>query len=156
MEGHAASKLLVGHDSHRVQVRPGSDRVSEGPLRRHVGGGPSHHTHRRRKSTKTGALARLGDPKVSDLHPPVRSYHDVLGLEIAVHNMHRLDRRKAKEQPLQYTGELGQRKRANPRSQRAAWQMLHCDERRPVFLEVLVNSDECWGGSPKRPAATHA
>ena len=54
------------------------------------------------------------------------------------------------EQPLEHLEDLGQREAAHERTQRPTLEMLHCDVRRSVVLEVVVDGDDVRMRQPRR------
>ena len=81
-------------------------------------------------------------PKSAILTSPCERHHDVLGLEVAVHDPLRLGAGQAGQHALQHAGALGQRHPPHPRPQRAPLDVLHRDVRRPVVLEVVVHGHD--------------
>ena len=89
-------------------------------LRSHVGRRADGRPRRGQERAGAGARRRLGDAEVGDLHPTVGGDHDVLGLEVAVHDAVRLGVREPGEHPLHHADELRERQPADVRPQRAA------------------------------------
>ena len=79
-EGSLAAQHLVDHAPERPDVGTVIDFGSLGLLGTHVGDCPD----RRVELGKLRALCQQGQPKVENLHPPVRRDDDVAGFDIAV------------------------------------------------------------------------
>ncbi len=86
-------------------------------------------------------LRRPRDPEVGDLDAAVRADHQVLRLEVAVHDAVLLRRAEPGQQALEHAADLRERHPPDVRAQRAALDVLHRDVGRPVVLEVVEHRD---------------
>ena len=104
VERHAPREHLEGHAADGVEVGPRPDVLRHRLLGRHVGGGADRRPRRGEERARLHLVRRLGDAEVGDLHAPVDRDHQVLGLEVAVHDPVLL--------------RVGEARRAGPRARR--------------------------------------
>ena len=141
-ERHRARQQLVGDDAGLIDVGPRPDLGRHRLLGRHVGRRADRRARRREHLLRRDLLQRLGDPEVRDLHAAVHGHEQVLGLDVAVDDPHRLRVRERGEQPFEHARRLRQRQLADERAQRPADEVLHRDVRDAVLLEEVVDRDD--------------
>ena len=141
-ERHRAREQLVGDHAGRVEVGPRPDALAHRLLGRHVGGRPDRGARGGAEGDGAAVDHRLRDPEVRDLHASVVGDHQVLGLEVPVHDVVGVGVREAGEDALEHAADLRQRELADPRPQRAARDVLHRDVGRAVVLEEVEHGDD--------------
>ena len=132
---------LVRQHPQRVQIGPGANVARHGLLGGHVGGRPDSHTGGSHLPGP-GLLSGPCDPVIGELHPSVSRHHDVLGLQVTVHDAGRLRVCQRRQHALQYARDPSQRQAPHVLAQRAARDVLHRDVRRASVLEVLMHGDD--------------
>ena len=144
-------------DAERVEVGARVDRLPERLLRRHVLGRPVDHAGLREDVLlRAGAVVRaelahldLGDAEVEDLHE-VRvavalDEHDVLGLEIAMHDLERvraLERAGDLPRDVERAAELEPPARDDLAQARALDELEHEEERAVLELAEVGGGDD--------------
>ncbi len=141
VERQPADEQLVPDHTGGVEIRPGADVLGQRLLRRHVGRRP-HRAARGREVRGRRLVERLRDAEVGDLDRAVRGDHDVLRLQVAVHDAARLGVRQPREDALEHPGDLRQRQVRDERPQRPALDVLHRDVRGALVLEEVVDGDD--------------
>ena len=142
VERMAAREQLVGDEARRVEVDLRGDLATADLLGRHVGRRADDLPGRGAEVGHAHLPDRLGDPEVGDLGVSVRGDEHVLGLEIAVHDPARSGLGQPAEHAVEHARDLGERQPPYERSQRAALEVLHRDERHALVLEVLDHRDD--------------
>ena len=115
-EGRAAGHHLIDHRSQRPDVRARIGLLAPDLLGGHVG----HGAHHRAGVGDPGLIGELGEAEVDDLHPSVRSHHDVARLDVAVDDPPLVGGCEAAGDLLRDAGRLrnGQRAARDPVAQR--------------------------------------
>ena len=85
VERRLSGQHIVEYDAQGPQVGAAVDRAAPDLLRRHV----RHRAHHDARFSEA-LIARLGQPEVEDPHAAVREQHDVAGLQVAMHDPHRV------------------------------------------------------------------
>ena len=108
VEGRRAGEQLVRDAADRVEVGPRTDVARHRLLGRHVGRRPDRRAGGGHVGARARLLRRLRDPEVGDLDRAVLGHHQVLGLEVAVHDRALLGRAEAGEHALEHAADLRQ------------------------------------------------
>ncbi len=142
VEREPAGEQLERDAADRVEVRPRPDPLPHRLLGRHVERRPDRHPGLGQHRGATDLVGRLGDAEVRDLHAALDRHHDVLGLEVAMHDATLLGVREAGQGAFQHAADLRQRHVPDVRPQRPAVDVLHRDVRRALVLEVVEHGDD--------------
>ncbi len=133
---------LVEHAAEGIDVGALIDGVALDLLRRHVGGCPDHGSGGR----QTAHLAdHLGDAEVEDLGLALGGDEHVVGLQVAVHDAAAVCRTNRRQQLLdQVERDVHSEPAAvvEPVAQRAAFDVLHDDEKRVALGVEVVDADD--------------
>ena len=119
VERHRAGEQLVGDDAGLIKVGPRPDLLRHRLFGGHVGGRPDGRAGRREHLLGRDPVQRLGDPEVGDLDAAVGRDQQVLGLDVAVNDLHRFGVRERREQALEHPGHLRKRHPPDERPQRS-------------------------------------
>ena len=149
-ERRTAGDQLVQHDAQAEAVRTPVDVQAACLLRRHVRDRPDHHPDAGvdgPRGARIGircTLGELGDAEVEHLHVAVRPQHQVVGLDVAMHDagrVRRCQRRGGLDGDLE---NLAQRQLATLQAlaQRFAFDQLRDDVARLVVIADFVNGQD--------------
>ena len=142
-------RQLVEHHTEREHVAGAGHRLATGLLRRHVARRAEHHAWiggmgaGRGRPGDGGRRRQPGEPEIEDLHVAVLAQHDVLGLDVAMHDAggvgHRQGARQLPSEPGQRAGVDGF---ADQRGQRSAFHELHGQEAAIAQIADGVDRDD--------------
>ena len=140
LERDGAGQHLVEADADRVEVRTLVDRIALGLLGREVLGGAED-----RAGLRHPGIAGARDAEVHDLDGPVAVDHDVLRLDVAVHDAAAMREVDRGEQLQRDRDRLVAAEAAAPADEvleRLALHVLHDDVVRAVDLAPVVDGDQ--------------
>ncbi len=156
VERDVAREQLERHAADRVEVSPRTDVLRHGLLGRHVSWRADSRPGRGQERAGLHPRGRLGDAEVRDLHAPVGRDHEVLGLQVAVHDLVRLGVSEAGEQAFEDSADLRHR---HPRRHTGAVSRARCTPSRCTACRRARSSREPSQRSDataNRPRATRA
>ena len=149
--GRSAEEQLVEDDAEREHVGARVHPRAGPLLRRHVAWRAHRRRHRdldRRRLAQPGLATELllpREPEVEQLQVPAGGEHDVLGLEVAVDDAARVQRREPLGHLHRQRQALRRRHRvAHPRAQGRAAHVLHGDEERALVLPDVVDAGNAF------------
>ena len=152
-ERRPACDELVEHHAKAVAIRSSIDREPSSLFRRHVGDGADDRACARldgRRDRRVGIGGRgpapreSGDTEVEHLHVAVGPQHQVVGLDVAMHDRCGMSRRKRRRRLYRDVEDFAQVQRAarDPLAQRLALDELRDEESRAVVIAGFMDGED--------------
>src|SRR5436309_10972913 len=141
VEWHTADEALIRDDAERIDVGAAVERLGAGLLRAHV----MRRADVRAGARQLAARGRLRDPEVGDHRQPVLVEHDVVGLDVAMHDAALVRVREGARHLYQDLPDLGRGERTargQHGRERLAAQELHDEIDHPAGLADAIDRND--------------